>query len=194
MYPDVIESGTKTAQTIKSHHNVGGLPEDMQFQLIEPLNTLFKDEVRAVGIELWACRMQWSGDSRSPVPGLGVRCPGRHHSKSSLEIVARIRRHPARRDSQKAGLAGKSLAVLYQPVPDLRSVGVHEGISGLMTYACSHPCRQYSIDAHDRRLWKIFLSTLLQNITNRITNEVQGVNRVALRLNAQSRAGTIEWE
>ena len=112
LYTDIIESGTATAQTIKSHHNVGGLPEDMQFKLIEPLNTLFKDEVRALGTELGIPdEIVWR--QPFPGPGLGIRVLG-EITEDKLEIV-RESDFILRDEIKKAGLRTRYLAILHSP-------------------------------------------------------------------------------
>lgn len=123
LYTDVIESGTKTAQTIKSHHNVGGLPEDMQFQLIEPLNTLFKDEVRALGSELGLPdEMVWR--QPFPGPGLGIRILG-EITEEKLQIV-RDSDYILREEIRKAGLQ-REIWQYFTALTNMRSVGVMGG-------------------------------------------------------------------
>ncbi len=120
LYTDIIESGTSTAQTIKSHHNVGGLPEDMQFQLIEPLKTLFKDEVRALGLELGLDeKIVWR--QPFPGPGLGIRVLG-EVTEEKLEIV-RESDFILREEIAKAGL-DRDIWQYFTVLPDIRSVGV----------------------------------------------------------------------
>lgn len=120
LYTDIIESGTATAQTIKSHHNVGGLPEDMQFELIEPLNTLFKDEVRQLGLELGLDeKVVWR--QPFPGPGLGIRVLG-EVTEEKLEIV-RESDFILREEIAKAGL-DRDIWQYFTVLPDIRSVGV----------------------------------------------------------------------
>ena len=186
LYTDVIESGTKTAQTIKSHHNVGGLPEDMQFKLIEPLNTLFKDEVRALGTELGLPdEMVWR--QPFPGPGLGVRCLGAI-TKERLEAV-RESDAILREEFANAGL-DKTVWQYFTVVPDFKSVGVRDNAR----------CFDYpvilravnTIDAMSASIEQIDYAVLLK-ITDRILKEVKNVNRVCYDLSPKPTA-TIEWE
>ena len=186
IYPDIVESGTKTAKMVKSHHNVGGLPEDLPFQLVEPLKMLFKDEVRACGKELglpdnMVYRQPFPG------PGLGVRCLGAI-TKGRLEAV-RESDAILREEFAAAGLSGK-VWQYFTVVPDFRSVGVRDNAR----------CFEYpvilravnTIDAMTASVEPLDF-TLLQRITYRITHEVPGVNRVLYDLTPKP-MGTIEWE
>lgn len=186
IYPDIIESGTKTVKAVKSHHNVGGLPDDLQFELVEPVKQLFKDEVRACGVALG---LPESMVYRQPFPGpgLGVRCLGAI-TRDRLEAV-RESDAILREEFHNAGLEGK-VWQYFTIVPDFKSVGVRDGVR---TYDWPVILRAVNtIDAMTATIecveWPI-----LQKITDRILNEVQGVNRVCFDMSPKPTA-TIEWE
>ena len=181
IYPDILESGP-----VKSHHNVGGLPEDMQFELVEPLKFLFKDEVRVVGKALglpdnMVYRQPFPG------PGLGVRCLGAI-TRDRLEAV-RESDAILREEFAKSGLEGK-VWQYFTAVPDFRSVGVR---NGARTYAYPVIIRAVNtVDAMTAEIEEVPYA-LLKTITARITNEVPNVNRVLYDLTPKP-SGTIEWE
>jgi GMP synthase (glutamine-hydrolysing) len=186
IYPDIIESGTKTAKMVKSHHNVGGLPEDLQFELVEPLKQLFKDEVRACGVELG---LPASMVYRQPFPGpgLGVRCLGAI-TRDRLEAV-RESDAILREEFEKAGL-DKKVWQYFTVVPDFKSVGMKNHAR----------CFEYmviirainTIDAMTATVEKVDWD-VLEKITNRILNEVENVNRVCYDMSPKPPA-TIEFE
>ncbi|MHC5216672.1 glutamine-hydrolyzing GMP synthase [Enterococcus sp. LJL128] len=186
LYTDVIESGTETAQTIKSHHNVGGLPEDMQFELIEPLNTLFKDEVRALGTELgMPDHIVWR--QPFPGPGLGIRVLG-EITEEKLEIV-RESDAILREEIANAGL-DRDIWQYFTVLPGIRSVGV---MGDGRTYDYTVGIRAVtSIDGMTadfaRIPWEV-----LQKISVRIVNEVAHVNRIVYDITSKPPA-TVEWE
>ncbi|MCI9312599.1 MAG: glutamine-hydrolyzing GMP synthase [Erysipelotrichaceae bacterium] len=186
LYTDVIESGTKTAQTIKSHHNVGGLPEDMQFQLIEPLNTLFKDEVRALGTELGLPdEMVWR--QPFPGPGLGIRVLGAI-TEEKLEMV-RESDAILREEIAKAGLQ-RDIWQYFTALTNMRSVGV---MGDQRTYDYAIAIRAVtSIDGMTAD-WARIPYDVLAVISNRIVNEVAHVNRVLVDITSKP-PGTIEFE
>ncbi|MGD6969405.1 glutamine-hydrolyzing GMP synthase [Rossellomorea vietnamensis] len=186
LYTDIIESGTATAQTIKSHHNVGGLPEDMQFQLIEPLNTLFKDEVRALGSEMGIPdEIVWR--QPFPGPGLGIRVLG-EISEEKLEIV-RESDHILREEIKKAGL-DRDIWQYFTVLPDIRSVGV---MGDARTYDYTIGIRAVtSIDGMTSD-WARIPWDVLELISTRIVNEVDHINRVVYDITSKPPA-TIEWE
>lgn len=186
LYTDIIESGTATAQTIKSHHNVGGLPEDMQFTLIEPLNTLFKDEVRALGTELGIPdEIVWR--QPFPGPGLGIRVLGAI-SDDKLEIV-RESDYILREEVKKAGLE-REIWQYFTVLPDIRSVGV---MGDARTYDYTVGIRAVtSIDGMTSD-WARIPWDVLETISTRIVNEVAHVNRVVYDITSKPPA-TIEWE
>ena len=186
LYTDVIESGTTTAQTIKSHHNVGGLPEDMDFELIEPLNTLFKDEVRALGMELGLPEdMVWR--QPFPGPGLGIRIIG-EITEERLEIV-RESDAILRDEIAKAGLT-KDIWQYFTCCTNMRSVGV---MGDQRTYDYAVAIRAVtSIDGMTADYAKIPYE-VLDVISNRIVNEVKHVNRVVYDITSKP-PGTIEFE
>ncbi|MBR4456430.1 MAG: glutamine-hydrolyzing GMP synthase [Solobacterium sp.] len=186
LYTDVIESGTKTAQTIKSHHNVGGLPEDMNFKLIEPLNTLFKDEVRQLGIELGLPEeMVWR--QPFPGPGLGIRVLG-EITPEKLEIV-RESDAILREEIRRAGLQ-REIWQYFTCLPDIHSVGV---MGDQRTYDYTVVVRAVtSIDGMTAD-WARIPYDVLNVISTRIVNEVKHVNRVCLDITSKP-PGTIEWE
>ena len=186
IYPDIIESGTKTAKMVKSHHNVGGLPEDLQFELVEPLKQLFKDEVRACGLELglpdtMVFRQPFPG------PGLGVRCLG----AITRERLEAVRESDAilREEFSKAGLDQK-VWQYFTVVPDFKSVGVKDNAR----------CFEYpvilravnTVDAMTATVEQLDWPVLMK-ITDRILHEVPSVNRVCYDLSPKPTA-TIEWE
>ncbi len=186
LYTDIIESGTATAQTIKSHHNVGGLPEDMQFTLIEPLNTLFKDEVRALGTELGLPDdIVWR--QPFPGPGLGIRVLG-EVSEDKLEIV-RESDAILREEVKNAGLE-RDIWQYFTVLPDIRSVGV---MGDARTYDYTIGIRAVtSIDGMTSD-WARIPWEVLEKISTRIVNEVDHINRVVYDITSKPPA-TIEWE
>jgi GMP synthase (glutamine-hydrolysing) len=186
LYPDVIESGTGHAASIKSHHNVGGLPDDLAFELIEPLRLLFKDEVRAVGEELGLpADIVWRHPF--PGPGLAVRITG-EVTRERVEIV-RAADTIVVDEIRKAGLYGElwqSFAVL----PATRTVGV---MGDGRTYAYPIVIRAVTSDDAMTADWARLPYDLVERIASRIIAEVEGVNRVALDVTSKP-PGTIEWE
>ena len=186
IYPDIIESGTKTAKTVKSHHNVGGLPPDLRFALVEPLKMLFKDEVRACGVAL-GLPENMVYRQPFPGPGLGVRCLGAI-TRDRLEAL-RAADAILREEFDNAGLRGK-VWQYFTIVPDIRSVGVREG-----ERAFEWPCILRAVNTVDamtatveRLPWP-----LMERLADRITHEVPGINRVLFDLTPKP-VGTIEWE
>ena len=186
IYPDIIESGTTTVKAVKSHHNVGGLPEDLNFALVEPLKMLFKDEVRACGKALglpdnMVYRQPFPG------PGLGVRCVGaitRDRLEAVRESDAILREEFARN-----GLEGK-VWQYFTIVPDIKSVGVRDN-----KRADEWPCvirAVNTVDAMTATVEELDWS-LIHTLTDRITHEVKGVNRVLIDVTPKP-TGTIEWE
>ncbi len=186
IYPDIIESGTKTVKAVKSHHNVGGLPEDLQFQLVEPLKMLFKDEVRACGVALglphgMVYRQPFPG------PGLGVRCLGAI-TRDRLEAV-RESDAILREEFAKNGLEGK-VWQYFTAIPDIKSVGVRDNKRA--DEWCVIIRAVNTVDAMTATVENVPFQ-LLQHITHRITTEVPGVNRCLFDLTPKP-TGTIEWE
>lgn len=186
IYPDIIESGTKVAKAVKAHHNVGGLPADMQFQLVEPLKMLFKDEVRRCGMALG---LPASMVNRQPFPGpgLGVRCLGAI-TRDRLEAV-RESDAILREEFAKAGLAGK-VWQYFTAIPDFRSTGVRDHARCFEWPVIIRAVN--TVDAMTATVAPLQFA-LLQKITARILAEVKGVNRVLYDLSPKPVA-TIEWE
>ena len=188
LYPDVVESGGGAGTAnIKSHHNVGGLPEDLQFELVEPLRTLFKDEVRAIGRELGLPEVI-VGRQPFPGPGLGIRIVG-EVTADRLEIL-RDADAIAREELTTAGLDAEIWQCPVVLLADVRSVGVQgDG----RTYG--HPIVLRPVSSEDAMTadWTRLPYDVLSRISNRITNEVREVNRVVLDVTSKPR-GTIEWE
>ena len=186
LYPDVIESGSSTAAKIKSHHNVGGLPEDMTFELVEPLRHLFKDEVRAVGAEL-GLPPEITQRQPFPGPGLGVRIVG----EVTPEAVDTVRAADVivRSEISAAGLDSKVWQA-FAVLADIRSVGV---MGDERTYA--RPIIVRAVTSEDAMTadWARLPHDLLEQISSRIVNEVPGVNRVVYDITSKP-PGTIEWE
>ena len=187
LYPDVVESGGGATAGIKSHHNVGGLPEDLQFELIEPLRELFKDEVRAIGAEL-GLPDEIVSRQPFPGPGLGIRIVG-EVTKERLDLLRKA-------DAivrEELSAAGKDAEIWQCPVvllADVRSVGVQgDGRS------YGHPIVLRPVSSEDAMTadWSRLPYDLLAKISNRITNEVPDVNRVVLDITSKP-PGTIEWE
>jgi GMP synthase (glutamine-hydrolysing) len=186
VYPDVIESGTDTAQVIKSHHNVGGLPKDMQFKLIEPLRDLFKDEVRKVGLEIGLDEtIVWR--QPFPGPGLSIRILG-EITEEKLEI---IRESDAilREEIVKAGLH-REIWQYFTVLPNVKSVGV---MGDERTYSHTVGIRAVtSIDGMTSD-WARIPYDVLDKISSRIVNEVNHVNRIVYDITSKP-PSTIEWE
>ncbi|MGH3442264.1 MAG: glutamine-hydrolyzing GMP synthase [Nitriliruptorales bacterium] len=214
LYPDVIESGSATAATIKSHHNVGGLPEDLDFELVEPLRLLFKDEVRLIGEELGLPEaMVWR--QPFPGPGLAVRIVG-EVTRERLAIVRAadaivleelrsaglLDVSPSRHAASQAALEvpgaalpggsppGRAIWQAYAALLTIRSVGV---MGDERTYG--HPIVLRAVTSEDAMTadWARLPYDLLERISSRIVNEVEGVNRVVYDLTSKP-PGTIEWE
>ena len=186
IYPDIVESGTKTAKMVKSHHNVGGLPEDLQFELVEPIRQLFKDEVRACGLELG---LPYDMVYRQPFPGpgLGVRCLGaitRDRLEALREADAILRE-----EFKIAGL-DKTVWQYFTVVPDFKSVGVR---NNARSYDWPVIIRAVNtVDAMTATIEQIEWPILLK-ITDRILAEVPNINRVCYDMSPKPSA-TIEWE
>lgn len=186
LYPDVIESGTSEAARIKSHHNVGGLPDDMEFELIEPLRALFKDEVRRVGEELGLPPdIVWR--QPFPGPGLGVRIIG----EVTPDKVATLQEADAivREEIRRAGLE-REIWQAFAVLPDIRTVGV---MGDERTYAYPIVIRAVTSEDAMTADWARLPYDLLERMSNRIINEVPGVNRIAYDITSKP-PGTIEWE
>lgn len=186
LYTDVIESGTETAAVIKSHHNVGGLPEDMKFKLIEPLNHLFKDEVRKVGEELGMPEdVVWRHPF--PGPGLAIRVLG-EVTRDKLAILQEADAIVIE-EIKKAGLY-REIWQAFAVLPDIRSVGV---MGDSRTYAYTVALR--AVTSHDGMTadWYPFPHEVLAKISNRIVNEVPHVNRMVYDITSKP-PSTIEWE
>jgi GMP synthase (glutamine-hydrolysing) len=188
LYSDVIESGGGTgAATIKSHHNVGGLPEDLEFELVEPLRALFKDEVRAVGAELGLPeRLVWR--QPFPGPGLAIRIVGGAATRERLEIL-READAILQEEIRKAGLY-RELWQSFCVLPDIRTVGV-QGDS--RTYGNVIVIRAVTSDDAMTADWARLPYDLLETIASRMTGEIRPVGRVVLDITSKP-PGTIEWE
>ena len=186
IYPDVIESGTATASVIKSHHNVGGLPEYVDFELIEPLRQLFKDEVRQVGRELGIPR-EIVERQPFPGPGLAIRVLG-EVTEDKLKIV-READYIFRDEIKKAGLQNK-IWQYFACLPNIRSVGV---MGDERTY--SHTIALRAVNSTDGMTsdWSKIPYEVLEKVSNRIVNEVDNVNRIVYDITSKPPA-TIEWE
>ncbi|MCW3067733.1 MAG: synthase, large subunit [Solirubrobacterales bacterium] len=188
LYSDVIESGGGTgAATIKSHHNVGGLPDDLQFELVEPLRALFKDEVRAVGAELGLPeRLVWR--QPFPGPGLAIRIVGGEATKERLDVL-READHIMQDEISNAGLY-RELWQSFCVLPDVRTVGVQ---GDERTYGYVVVVRAVTSDDAMTADWARLPYDLLETIASRMINELREVNRVVLDITSKP-PGTIEWE
>ncbi|QSX05407.1 glutamine-hydrolyzing GMP synthase [Sedimentibacter sp. zth1] len=186
IYPDVVESGTATAATIKSHHNVGGLPEDVDFELLEPLRQLFKDEVRQVGREVGIPEDLVSRQP-FPGPGLAIRCLG-EITEEKLHII-READFVFRDEIKKAGLQN-SIWQYFACLPNVRSVGV---MGDYRTY--SHTIALRAVNSSDGMTsdWARIPYDVLEKVSNRIVNEVDNVNRIVYDITSKP-PSTIEWE
>ena len=187
LYPDVIESGSRTAANIKSHHNVGGLPEDMDFELLEPLRDLFKDEVRVVGAEL-GLPEEIVQRQPFPGPGLAVRIVG----EVTAENLAKVRGadHIVREEIRRAGLERATWQAFCVLLADVQSVGV---MGDGRTY--ENPVIVRAVTSEDAMTadWARLPADVLDRIASRVIAEVPGVNRVAYDITSKP-PGTIEWE
>lgn len=186
IYPDIVESGTKTAEVVKSHHNVGGLPEDLDFELVEPVMQLFKDEVRACGVEL-GLPAEMVYRQPFPGPGLGVRCLGAI-TRDRLEAV-RESDAILREEFAAAGM-DKKVWQYFTLVPDFKSTGVKENKRSFEYPVIIRAVN--TVDAMTATVEQVEWPVLLK-ITDRILSEVKGVNRVLYDLSPKPVA-TIEWE
>lgn len=186
LYTDILESGTLTSETIKSHHNVGGLPEEMDFELIEPLGALFKDEVRALGTELGLPdEIVWR--QPFPGPGLGIRVLG-EITEEKLEMV-RESDAILRDEVQKAGLE-RDIWQYFTVLPDIQSVGITDG---KRTYDYAIGIRAVTSVDGTTSNWAKIPWDVLGKISSRITTEVPNINRVLYDVTSKP-PSTIEWE
>ncbi|MEA2194726.1 MAG: hypothetical protein QOG42_1160 [Solirubrobacteraceae bacterium] len=188
LYSDVIESGGGTgAATIKSHHNVGGLPDDLEFELVEPLRALFKDEVRAVGAELGLPeRLVWR--QPFPGPGLAIRIVGGEATRERLDLLRECD-YILQDEIRKAGLY-RDLWQSFCVLPDIRTVGVQ---GDERTYGSVVVLRAVTSDDAMTADWARLPYDLLEQIASRMINELRDVNRVVLDITSKP-PGTIEWE
>ncbi|MDP9400780.1 MAG: glutamine-hydrolyzing GMP synthase [Actinomycetota bacterium] len=188
LYSDVIESGGGTgAATIKSHHNVGGLPDDLRFQLVEPLRTLFKDEVRAVGAELGLPeRLVWR--QPFPGPGLAIRVVGGEATKERLDLLREA--DAILQDEIRGAGLYRELWQSFCVLPDVRTVGVQ---GDERTYGSVVVLRAVTSDDAMTADWARLPYDLLERISSRMINELREVNRVVLDITSKP-PGTIEWE
>ncbi len=186
IYPDIAESGTDGQKLVKSHHNVGGLPEDVNFELVEPLKTLYKEEVRQVGRELGIPEVI-VGRQPFPGPGLGVRVLG-EVTREKLDIL-RDADYIYREEIAAAGL-DKEIWQYFAAIPDFKAVGV---VDGARKYA--HAIVLRAVDTQDAMVaeWHEIPAPLLRKISNRICDEVPGVVRVLYDITDKP-PGTIEFE
>lgn len=186
IYPDVVESGLGDSAVIKSHHNVGGLPKDVDFELLEPLRLLFKDEVRKVGEELGIpAELVWR--QPFPGPGLAIRCLG-EITEDKLHII-RESDFILRDEIKKAGL-DRDIWQYFTVLPNIRSVGV---MGDFRTYDYTVGIRAVtSVDGMTSD-WARIPYEVLEKVSNRIVNEVQGVNRIVYDITSKP-PSTIEWE
>ena len=186
IYPDIVESGTKTAKMVKSHHNVGGLPEDLQFELVEPLRQLFKDEVRACGVEL-GLPYEMVYRQPFPGPGLGVRVIG----EVTEDKVAILQDADAifREEIAKAGL-DRDINQYFAVITDVRSVGV---MGDFRTYDYTIALRGVTTTDFMTADWARIPYEVLDKVSTRIVNEVKHVNRIVYDITSKPPA-TIEWE
>lgn len=186
LYTDIVESGTATAATIKSHHNVGGLPEDMQFELVEPLKSLFKDEVRTLGSELEISdEIVWR--QPFPGPGLAIRIIG-EVTKDKLDLLKEAD-FVVRDEIRKSGLE-REIWQYFAVLPDLKSVGV---MGDERTYAHTIGIRAVTSKDGMTADWARIPYDVLERLSNRLVNEVPHVNRVVYDITSKPPA-TIEWE
>jgi GMP synthase (glutamine-hydrolysing) len=188
LYSDVIESGGGTgAATIKSHHNVGGLPSDLRFELVEPLRSLFKDEVRTVGAELGLPeRLVWR--QPFPGPGLAIRIVGGEATRERLDLL-RDADHILQEEIRRAGLY-RELWQSFCVLPEIRTVGVQ---GDERTYGQVVAIRAVTSDDAMTADWARLPYDLLETIASRMINELRDVNRVVLDITSKP-PGTIEWE
>ena len=186
IYPDIVESGTKTAKMVKSHHNVGGLPEDLQFELVEPLRQLFKDEVRQAGRELGLPEYLVSRQP-FPGPGLGIRIIG----EVTPEKVAIVQDADAiwREEIAKAGL-DKEISQYYAALTNMHSVGV---MGDERTYDYTLALRGVTTTDFMTADWARIPYEVLEKVSSRIINEVDHINRIVYDITSKPPA-TIEWE
>lgn len=186
IYPDIVESGTNTSATIKSHHNVGGLPEDMEFKLIEPLRELFKDEVRAVGEELGIPhKLVWR--QPFPGPGLAIRVLG-EITEEKLEITREA--DAIFREEIANAKLDESIWQYFACLPNIRSVGV---MGDERTYCHTIALRAVTSSDAMTSEWARIPYEVLDKVSRRIVNEVHGVNRIVYDVTSKPPA-TIEWE
>ena len=186
IYPDVVESGTATSATIKSHHNVGGLPEDMQFKLIEPLRELFKDEVRAVGEELGIPHnLVW----RQPFPGPGLAIRVLGEITDEKLFITREADAIFRDEVANAGLESE-IWQYFACLPNIQSVGV---MGDERTYCHTVALRAVTSSDGMTSDWARIPYEVLDKVSRRIVNEVKGVNRIVYDITSKP-PSTIEWE